>query len=111
MQKGNKTKHNQTNKHKYYSNILLNRYVIKNNEVGKIRDVFNPYFIKHTRKINSFTIHITLRLSEGESTLQHKIDVTNYVTYQIQSEHFYIHTTEPATDFLHRVVGIKFSHR
>ena len=31
----NKTKHNQTKQHKYYSNLLLNRYAIKNVEVIK----------------------------------------------------------------------------
>ena len=32
--KGNKTKHNQTKKHKCYSNLILNRYAIKNVEVN-----------------------------------------------------------------------------
>ena len=47
----------------------------------------------------------------NQSTLQHKIDVANYVTYNNQSEHYYIHTIEPASDFLHRVLGIYLSHR
>ena len=29
VQKRNKTKHNQTKKNKYYSSLILNRYVIK----------------------------------------------------------------------------------
>ena len=36
----NKTKHNQTKKHKYYSNLILNRYAIKNVEVNNFKDVF-----------------------------------------------------------------------
>ena len=56
-----KTKHNQSKKHKLYSNLISSRYVIKNVEVSKFKDVFNPYSTAHTRKCISFTIHITLR--------------------------------------------------
>ena len=72
MLERNKTKHNRTKKHKYYSKLLLNRRVIKNVEVFKFKDVFNPYFIEHTRKFNFFTVHITLGLYEGEHTLNQK---------------------------------------
>ena len=88
MLKRNTTKRNQTKKHKYYSNLILNRYVIKNVEVIKFKDGFNLYFIEHTSKFNFFTIHITLRPFEGEDILNHKINVSNYVTYNTQSEHY-----------------------
>ena len=52
----NITKHNQTKKHESYSNLILNRYVIKNVEVLKFIGVFNPYFIEHTKKCNIFTV-------------------------------------------------------
>ena len=42
LQKRNKTKHNQSKKHKYYSNLILNRYVIKNVKVNEFKDIFNP---------------------------------------------------------------------
>ena len=109
MLERNKIKHNQTKKHKYYSNLILNRYVIKNVEVIKFKDVFNPYFIEHTKKINFFTVQISLRLGEGESHLNHKINVSNYVTYNIQSENYTTYTTEIANDFLHRVIAIYLS--
>ena len=79
--KRNKTKHDQTKQHKYYSNLILYGYVIKDVEVIKMKDIFNPYFNQHTRKVIFLTAHITLRPFEGESALQHKIDVANYVTY------------------------------
>ena len=50
VQKRDKTKDNQTKKHKYYPSLIINRYVIKNVEVIKFKDVFNQYFIDHTRK-------------------------------------------------------------
>ena len=37
--------------------------------------------------------------------------MSNYVTYNIQSEHYTNYTTELADDFLHRVISIYFSHR
>ena len=51
--KRNKTKHNQTKKHKYYTNVILNRYVLKNVEVIKFKDKFNPYFYRTYKKIQS----------------------------------------------------------
>ena len=40
-----------------------------------------------------------LRLYDGEHPLNHKIGVSNYVTYNIQSEHYSTYTTELANDF------------
>ena len=51
MLERNKTKHNRTKTHKYYSNLILNRYVIKNIEVSKFKDVLNPYFIELQQKL------------------------------------------------------------
>ena len=56
VQKRNKAKHNQTKIHEHYSKLILNRYVIRNVEVSKFKDVFDPYFTAHTRKISFFTI-------------------------------------------------------
>ena len=36
--------------------------------------------------------------------------MSNYVTYNIRSEHYTTYTTELADDFLHRVISIYFSH-
>ena len=66
--KKNETKHKQTKKHSYYSNLLFNRYVIKNFEVIKFKDIFNPYFTAHTKKFNLFTIYVLLRFDDDENT-------------------------------------------
>ena len=98
VQKRNKTKHNQTKKQKCFSNLILNRYVIKNVEVIKFKDVFNPYFTTHTRKFNYFTVSNLLRIYDGGHPFNHKINVSKYVTYNIQSEHYTTYTTELAND-------------
>ena len=56
----NETKHNQTKKHKYCSNLILNRYVIKNAELNIFKDIFNPYLTANRRKFNFFTVSIFL---------------------------------------------------
>ena len=96
----------QSKKHKYYPNLIINRYLKKIVEDFKFKDVFNPYFIKHRRKFNFFTVHTTLTPSEGEAILNHKIHVLNYVTYNFQSQNNTSYTTEPAGGFLHTVLSI-----
>ena len=49
MLQRNKTKHNESKKHKYHSNKILNQYVIKDVEANKFKDIFDSYFIKHTK--------------------------------------------------------------
>ena len=83
MLERNKTKHNQTKKHKYHSNLILNRYDTKNVGVIKLKGVLNPYLTAHTRKFNFFIVSIY----DGEHPLNQKIIVSNYVTFNIQSEH------------------------
>ena len=109
LQERYKTKHNQTKKQKYFSNLILNRYVIQNVEVINFKDVFFPYFTAHTRKSNFFTVSILLRLYDGKHPLNHKVNASNYVTYNIQSENYTTYTTELANDFLQRVKSIYFS--
>ena len=110
MLERNKTKHNQTKKHKYYSNLILNRYVIKNVEVIKFKDLFNPYFIEHTKKFNLFTVSISLRFDDENDPSNHKINISSNVPYNIQTENYSTFTTELASDFLHKVIAIYLSH-
>ena len=37
--------------------------------------------------------------------------MSNYVTYNIQSEYYTTYSTEPASDFLHRVISIYYGHK
>ena len=112
--KRNKTEREQSKKHKsYYSNLILNRYVIKNLEVAKFEDVFDPYFTHQSRNFSFFTICIILRhhsdlfkFDDGDHPLDHKISIPNNITYRIESEYYSACTTESACDFLHKVKSI-----
>ena len=50
----NKTKHYRSKKHRTYSNPIINRYVIKDVQVAKFKDVFDPCFSHHSGKLNFF---------------------------------------------------------
>ena len=100
----NKTKHNQTKKHKYYSNLILNRCVIKNVEVIKFKDIFNPYFIKNTKKFNLFIF------VDDIDPRNLKTNISINVTYIIQSDYYSGLTTEIASYFLHRYIAIYLFH-
>ena len=106
----NNTKHIQSKKHKYYSNKILNRYAIKDVEVNKFKDTFDPYFIEHTKKFDLLEVCFSSRFEYGDTDpCNHKIGVSNYVTYNIHSENYSTYSTESASDFLHRVMQIYLS--
>ena len=108
-----KTKHNKTKTHKYFSNLILIRYVIKDVEVAKFKDVFDPYFTHHSRKFNFFTVCIICRhhsnllgFYDCDHLLDHKKSIANNITFRIESENYSACTTESACDFLHIVISI-----
>ena len=47
--KKNKTKQDQSKKDKYFSNLILNKYVIKDIPVDKFKDI-TQYYNKHIKK-------------------------------------------------------------
>ena len=109
----NKTKHRKTKKHKYYSNLILNRYVIKDVEVANYKDVFHPYFTHHSKKFKILTVCIILRhhsdlsgFDDGDHPLDHKISILNNITNRIESEQYSACTTESACDILQKVTPI-----
>ena len=58
LSKRNTTKHNQSKKHENYSNLILNRYVIKNVEVNKFKDILISFFTAHTKKNSIFSQYV-----------------------------------------------------
>ena len=76
--------------------------------------MFDPYFIAQSKKCNFFEECVSLRfVSELFPTFledPYTKSVSNNVTYIIQSAHYTTYTTEPASDFLHRVIETYLSH-
>ena len=44
MKMRKKNKHEQSKKHIYFSNLIMNKYIIKNNEFYKQKDIIQPYY-------------------------------------------------------------------
>ena len=110
VQKRNKTKHSQSKKHTYFSNLILNRYVIKLVKVDEFKDISNPYFTEHTKKIVYFSVQVVLKfLDDDIDCLRHKTSVSNNVTYNIESENYSTYTTVLAPDFVQGVIKIYLS--
>ena len=47
--KRNKNKHEQSKKHKYFSNLIMNKYILKNDEIDKFKDILQSYYDSHKK--------------------------------------------------------------
>ena len=77
--KQNKNKHEQSKKHKYFSNLIINKYIVRNDEIDKFKDIIQSYFNKHKRKIDIFTICAMWRKNEMGVN---KLSVSSTITVQ-----------------------------
>ena len=56
IRKRNKNKHEQSKKHKYFSNLIIDKYIIKNDKIDKFKDIIQSYCDKHEKKFDNFTV-------------------------------------------------------
>ena len=56
IKKRNKNKHDQSEKHKYLSNLNINKNMVRNPEFIKFEDIIQPYYDEHKKKIDIFSI-------------------------------------------------------
>ena len=54
--KRSKNKHEQSKKHKYFSNLIINRNIVRNPESDKFRDIIQSYYDKHKKKSDNFSV-------------------------------------------------------
>ena len=48
IKKRNKNKHEKPMKHKYFlSNLIINKYIVKNNEIDRFKDIVQSYYDEH----------------------------------------------------------------
>ena len=51
IKRQNRKKHQQSKKHKYnYSNLIVNKYTVRNYENEKYKNIFQPYYDEHKKK-------------------------------------------------------------
>ena len=58
IQSRNKTKHVNSKKHKYYSNLTLNTYFVKDVKLNEFQDAMSKYYYDHMKQFNSFTVRV-----------------------------------------------------
>ena len=42
----------------FLSNVIINKYIVKNNELDSFKDILQPYYDKHKRNITNFSVWI-----------------------------------------------------
>ena len=62
IKKRNKNKHEKSMKHRYFlSNMIVNKYIVKNIDINKFKDILQSYCDEHKKKFNEFTVTIIWR--------------------------------------------------
>ena len=84
VKKRNKNKHEQSRKHKYFSNLITNEYIVRNPEIDKFKDILLPYYDKHKKKFDTFTVCVMWKKND---VLINRISVPS--TFTLQAPHFF----------------------
>ena len=56
IKKRKKNKHEQSKKHEYFSNLIINKYIVKKIEIDKLNDILQSYYDKQKRKFDNLTV-------------------------------------------------------
>ena len=66
-------------KHKYFSNLIINKYLVKNIEFWNLKHIFEPYYENHKKKFNHFSVGVMWKKID---LLRNKISVPVTITFQ-----------------------------
>ena len=58
LKKQNKNKHEQSKKHKYFSNLIINKFIVRNPEIDKFKEIIQPYYDNHEKKFDNFSVSV-----------------------------------------------------
>ena len=98
-QRKNRTKHDNSKKHKYYSNMILNTYIVKDVKLDEFRDVMSKYYFDQMKKFNSFTVRV---YSKVNKEIHFKLFVPHVVSFGMVVHSMTVNIIETACDFLNR---------
>ena len=80
IKKRNKNKHEKTMKHRYFlSKMIVNKYLVKNNDINKFKDILQSYYNEYKKKFNEFTVTI---LWKKNDMIKNKISIARTITSQ-----------------------------
>ena len=76
----NKNKHEKSKKHRYFlSNMIVNKYIVKSNDINKFEDILQSYYDEHKNNINEFTVTI---IWKKNAMIKNKISIPRTITLQ-----------------------------
>ena len=80
IKKRNKNKHEKSMKHRYFlSNKIVNKYIVKNNDIIKFKDILQSYCDEHKKKLNEFSVTIIWKKND---MIINKISIPRTITLQ-----------------------------
>ena len=64
IKRRNRRKHKQSKKHKYYYlNLIINKYIVNNDEFDNFKDILKSHYVNHKKKCNSFSVLIVSKIN------------------------------------------------
>ena len=65
IKKRNKNKHEKSMEHRYFlSNMIVNKYIVKNKDINKFKDIPQSYYDEHKKKMNEYTVKIIWKTND-----------------------------------------------
>ena len=79
IKKRNKNNHEQSKKHQNFSNLIINKYIVRNSKIEKIKDIIQAYYEEHKKKFGDFTVCVMWKKND---ILINKISVPSTITLE-----------------------------
>ena len=99
IKKRNKNKHQQSKEHKQISNLIINKYLVKNDENEKFKDTIQSYYDMHKKKFDNFTVCV---MCKNIGLVVNKISVPRVFTYHRIMMRLTITRKKMACDYLNK---------
>ena len=90
-------KHKQTKKQKYFSKLILNRYIVINPEIDKYKNNIQSYYNEPKRKVDDFTVRV---IRKKNDSIINKISVPSIIKLRK------LHLFEPGVTELPNILKI-----
>ena len=101
IQRKNKTKHDNSKKHKYYSDLILGTCIVKDVKTDEFKVVLSKYYFDHMKKFNSFTVRNYWKVNDE---FQFKLSVPHVISFGMVVHSMTVEIKESACDFLNRAI-------
>ena len=79
IKKRNNNKNEQSKQHKNFPNLIMNKYIVRNPEIINNKDFIQPYYDKHKKKFDDFTVCVMWKITD---VLISKISIPSTITLE-----------------------------